>query len=146
MYWPISISEIKIKCKSIIRHSNGGAPPGDPFPPPRGARGGLWRGTCPGAPMHSTRLPLFHQRVWGYLPFLHVPMHAMRLSVHCTLYSTVYLITLYYTLYSLWSLLTRTTMRMLMSWWRESFDWQNGHYKLTGQCDKHTISFAFKLL
>ena len=24
--------------------------------------------------------------------------------------------------------------------------WQNGHYKLTGQCEKHTISFAFKLL
>ena len=35
---------------------------------------------------------------------------------------------------------------MLMSWWRESFDWQNGHYKLTGKCDKHTILFAFKLL
>ena len=28
---------------------------------------------------------------------------------------------------------------------RESFDCQNGHYKLTGQCE-NTISFTFKLL
>ena len=51
---------------------------------------GLWRVTCPRAPMHGTRLPSVHKRVWWHVPILRVPMHAMRLSVHCTVYSIHY--------------------------------------------------------
>ena len=50
---------------------------------------GLWpskRHVIPG-PYARYALPSAHLRVWGHVLFLHVSMHAMRLSVHCTVYS-----------------------------------------------------------
>ena len=91
---------------------------------------GLWRGTCP-RPLCTVRACPQSTKGFGALLCLRVPMHAMRLSVHCTVYSTVYLIT--HPMIIITDEDNNENANELMT--RESFDCQNGHYKITGLCE-----------